>query len=174
MKHSGQSLRPVVFFLLGLLLLPALLAEAHGGGTPRLENEPAGPYWLSVWTSPDPARAGEPLHLTVGVTEPGTGQEAGAPVLGAAVALILSPVRGAAEPVTAAAADAANKLLYEADVTLPEPGRWAVQADVEGSAGRGSASFELDVEERGSVPWLLWASGGVLVLGALFLLARRR
>ena len=91
MKRPGVIFGLLARFLLFLLFLSFVSpVEGHGGGTPRLVNEPDGPYWLSVWTSPDPARAEEPLHVTVGVTEPGSGREAGPPVLGAEVSVTLA------------------------------------------------------------------------------------
>lgn len=175
MKRSRGALRPFTFLLLLALLFPLFSrVEAHGGGAPQLVNEPAGPYWLSVWTSPDPARAREPLHLTIGVTEPGSGREAGAPVLGADVRISLSAAEGAGMPVSATAAGGANKLLYEADVNLPEVGLWTVQVDVDGRAGQSRVSFDLEVAEAGGASWLLWGGGGVLLIAVLFVLAGRR
>lgn len=175
MKRNSGALQPFALLLLLALLLPLVsLVEAHGGGTPRLVNEPAGAYWLSVWTTPDPARAGEPLHLTVGVTEPGSGREAGAPVLDADVRVALSPAEGTGAPISAVAGDGVNRLLYEADVTLPGAGLWAVQVDVDGPEGSARASFELEVAEPGGPNWLLWGGGGVLLLAALFVVAGRR
>jgi hypothetical protein len=174
-KLNNDVVRPsVLLLLLSLLLSLAPAAGAHGGGTPQLVNEPAGPYWLSVWTSPDPALVDEPLHLTIGVAEPGTAGEAGAPVLGAAVDLTLSPPPGTGSPVTAAATGAANRLLYDVDVTLPEPGLWTVEIGVEGPEGSSRASFDLEVAEASGPNWLLWGGGVVVVIAAIFILAGRR
>lgn len=177
MKQPGGFLRPLALLLAaGLLLLLVPLTAAHGGGTPQLVNEPVGPYWLSVWTSPEPPRAGEPLHLTLALAEPGTGREAGAPVLGATVTISLAAAQGSAAPLTVAAtnANSANRLFYEADVTLPQPGAWTVSIDVAGTDGGGSGSFDLEIREAGGPNWFLWGGGSVLALGALFLLAGRR
>ncbi len=175
MKRPGPIVWPLAQ-LLCLLFLAASASwvEAHGGGTPQLVNEPGGPYWLSVWTSPDPARAEKLLHLTVGVTEPGSGREAGAPVLGADVRVSLSPADGAGPAISEAATTGANRLLYEADVTLPEPGLWTVQVDADGPEGSASVSFDLEVAEPGGANWLLWGGGGMLLLAALFMLGGRR
>lgn len=177
MKQPGGALRPLALLLAaGLLLLLVPLAAAHGGGTPQLVNEPVGPYWLSVWTSPEPPRAGEPLHLTLALAEPGTGREAGPPVLGATVTISLAPAQSSTAPLTVAAtnANSANRLFYEADVTPPQPGRYTVSIAVTGPDGSGSLTFDLDVSEPGGPNWFLWGGGGVLVIAALFLLAGRR
>ena len=175
MKRPGVIFGLLARFLLFLLFLSFVSpVEGHGGGTPRLVNEPDGPYWLSVWTSPDPARAEEPLHVTVGVTEPGSGREAGPPVLGAEVSVTLARADESGTPITAVAAEGANRLLYEVDVILPEPGLWTLQVDADGPAGSASVSFDLEVDEPGGANWLLWGGGGVLLLAALFVLAGRR
>ena len=65
-------------------------ARAHGGGVPQLINAGAGPYWISVWTQPEPLRVGE-SHFTVAVAEQlnseTTDGELGPPVLAATVEL---------------------------------------------------------------------------------------
>ena len=79
----------VLMVLLGLALAaPAGVVWAHGGGVPRLTNVEAGPYWVSVWTQPDPLRVGG-AHFTIAVSEPAAAtdgrQEAGPPILDAKV-----------------------------------------------------------------------------------------
>lgn len=176
MKRRGLH----ILFLFPSVLIAALLlpagSAAHGGGTPRLINEPVGPYWLSVWTAPEPPRTGEPLHLTIGLSEPGTGREAGAPVLGAAVQLRLVLPGSEATPVTVNASNekATNRLFYEADVTLPQAGTWETMVTASGPAGEGSASFVLEVVEGGGPDWLLLGGGGLLLVGALFFLLTRK
>jgi hypothetical protein len=177
MYNTVGFARPLAFLLAaGLLFFLAPLAAAHGGGTPQLVNEPTGPYWLSVWTSPDPPQAGKPLHFTVGLAEPGSGREAGAPVLGVEVIVTMSPAQGMAPPVQAAAtnANAANRLFYEADLTLTETGVWSVEIGVAGREGSGSASFQLEVVEANGTNWLLWGGGGALVIAALYFVVGRR
>ena len=173
---TGAARLLALLLAMSLLLVLAPLAAAHGGGVPQLVNEPTGPYWLSVWTSPDPPQAGKPLHFTVGLAEPGSGREAGAPVLGAEVLVTVSPAQGTAPPVQASAknANAANRMFYEADLTLPATGVWSVEIGVAGSEGEGSASFDLEVVEASGANWLLWGGGGVLVIAALYLVVGRR
>ena len=61
----GSRLAAVFFFaIIGLLIVG--LAAAHGRDTSQLSGVAAGPFWLTVWTSPEPVRAGQ-LHVTVGV-----------------------------------------------------------------------------------------------------------
>ncbi|MDT8306304.1 MAG: LPXTG cell wall anchor domain-containing protein, partial [Anaerolineae bacterium] len=70
-------------------------------------------------------------------------------------------------------ANAANRLFYEADVTLPQSGPWTVAVDVTGPAGSGSASFDIEVGEADGPNWFLWGGGAVLALAGLFFLAGR-
>jgi hypothetical protein len=166
-----SSPKQIGLLLILLLALPAALL-AHGGGTPQLVNEPAGPYWISVWTTPDPARVGE-FHLTLGISEPGEGREAGPPVLGADVQVSLEPGAGTAADVvttTATNEQSTNKLFYEADVSIPVEGSWQVAIAVDSPAGQGSASFPLEVEPRQSTNWLLLGGGGVVLVVVLFAL----
>ena len=162
-------------FLLLLLLLAAAVpaARAHGGGTPQLENAAAGPYVVSVWTTPDPPRVGA-YHVTVSVAHPDDAGNAGEPVLGADVTLRLTPQTADAQPLTTQASTetADNKLFYEGDVALPAPGAWAVQVMVDGPNGRGETGFEIDVVDGQSVNWALVGAVGAAVLTAVFVVLR--
>jgi hypothetical protein len=161
-----------VLLVLAVLVLPVQVVEAHGGGVPRLTNAVAGPYWVSVWTQPDPLRVGQ-AHITVAVSQPASSaagrEEAGPPVLGADVWVQFRPLdhAGDALQVRATHEGAANKLFYEADLDLPEVGRWEVLVSVKGDAGSGDAGFEAEVSAPRSTNW--WWIGG-LGLGALTVL----
>lgn len=156
----------LLFFLLVTAVPPA---RAHGGGTPQLENATAGPYVVSVWTSPDPARVGA-YHLTLSVAQPDEAGNAGEPVLGADVVVRLTPQSAAGEPLTAHASNEAadNKLFYEADVELPAAGAWAVQVTVDGPDGRGETGFEIEAQAASGVNWALVGAAGVTVVALLF------
>jgi hypothetical protein len=66
--------RSVITGIIGLtLLLVVANTRAHGIGTPRVVNQPAGPYLLSAWTDPDPLRMDE-THVVVGVTNAATNE----------------------------------------------------------------------------------------------------
>jgi hypothetical protein len=125
-------------------------AQAHGGGEPQLVNAQAGPYRVSAWTQPEPIRVGT-MHLSIAVSEspgPGSGgEETGDLVLDAAVQVQMNPMSrpGPGLVTSASREDAVNKLLYEADMELPAEGQWQVVISVEGAAGTGSASFNIEV-----------------------------
>lgn len=160
-----------------ILLFVPRSVQAHGGGTPQLINAQAGPYWMSVWTDPDPIRVGE-FHVTVAVSEapkPGAStREAGDLVLDAAVLVRMEPVSQSGATLVAAATrdNAVNKLFYEADLTLPAEGQWRVDILVDGPTGAGDASFDIEASSPSafstllSLGWPLWAGVGlVLVAG---------
>ena len=164
--------------LAAIVGLPADVAWAHGGGTPRLTNADVGPYWVSVWTHPDPLRVGK-VHLTVAVSEPNTAggarREAGAPVLDATVQVQFKPLDHTGETLIAEAthAGATNKILYEADLELPQIGRWQAEIAVTGPDGSGSALFEAQVSPPASFSWN-WVGGlGVVALAAIWTIQKR-
>jgi hypothetical protein len=164
--------------LLGLLLAFSWhTVAAHGGGTPQLVNEPAGPYWISVWSAPEPVRVGA-LHLTVSVAEPGDGREAGAPILGAQVAVTATPAAGDAAVLSAQAtnAQATNRLFYEADLEVPATGAWNVQIDVSSPRGEGQVAFAVDVVAGRATNWPLIGGAGLVAVALIFALraVRRR
>lgn len=140
-----------VLFALMLVTAPAL---AHGGGTPQLSNEPAGPYLLSVWSDPNPAVVGK-LHLTVALAD----AESGAAITGADITLT---ARQDETTLTASASHEGALVpeFYEADLDLPSAGEWQFQIDISGDGGSGQAGFTLDVAAR-ATNWLLIALAGV-------------
>lgn len=161
--------------LLALLLLASAFVvravAAHGGGTPRLTNHDIGPYWISVWTAPQPPREGV-LHITIAVAEPGeaAGQQAGAPVLGATVDVTLTPPASGLATVYDSATNeqSANKLFYEADVIVPVAGEWLVTVAVQGPEGEGQAQFPLIIEPARAGNWFLWGGVGLLAIAGFY------
>lgn len=147
-------------------------ASAHGGGTPQIVDGAAGPYRISVWTQPEPLRAGE-VHLTIAVMEPQSADE-NAPdqmILDAAVAVDFQPVDpSAAQPLHAEAElqSTFGSPYYEADVELPSEGEWRITVAATGDAGQGAVSFDGTVLPPYSVNWILLASIG-LVFGAIII-----
>ena len=133
-----------------LLLLVAQPVGAHGGGILQIASQPAGPYIVSVWTSPARLEAGEIAHITVGVAG-----EDEAPILDAAVLVELASLE--TEAVWSAAAtteQATNKLFYEADMQLPENGRYTITIHVTGSQGQGDARFAVEILPKRQNNWI--------------------
>lgn len=134
-----------IFFLLIGLLLPAPLL-AHGGiGIQHLNNIPAGPFRVYVWSDPEPPEVGE-YHVTIALTENIEGDStglAGGPVLDANVTVELVHL-DSGETLIAQATheDALNKLFYVASFEPAQRGNWSVQVSIvppgcEGARGNG-------------------------------------
>jgi hypothetical protein len=176
----GLKMRMQLVLSLGLLwAFTAGAAWAHGGGVPQLINVDAGPYWVSVWTQPDPLRVGQ-AHITVAVSEPsnlgGSAREAGPPVLDARVQVEFKPIDHSGEMLVTQATheEAVNKLFYEADLDLVETGRWQVTVAVAGADGSGSASFDTDVVEASSSNQTCIGGVGVIVVAAVWVAQKYR
>ena len=172
---SSASLRAISASLCVLLLfLSALLARAHGIGTPQLLNVPSGPYLLSVWSDPDPLRADE-AHVVVAVLEPATREPI---VTGVEVTVSMTPLAagdGAAVSVTAGA-DETNRLFYAAEFNdRVTAGRWRVGVAVAGQRGAGEeVTFEVDITAARGFNWLWIGAGGLALVVGLWLAATMR
>lgn len=162
---------------LGLLLLLALswpyLATAHGSGTLRLANVAAGPYHLSAWSAPEPARVGD-FHISVAVDEPKAGNSSAASspsTLAVQVAMTSIAQRSGNLRQQATLQTTFFQSYYESYFTIPATGRWQVTVNVTGSAGAGAAQFTLDVLPAQRINWELvfWC---VTALFALILVGR--
>lgn len=157
--------------LLGWMALGmARPVSAHGGGALLLSSAPAGPYQVTVWVAPPQARVG-PVHVSVAVSDAdGLNILTDVQVMVEAVHLA-----GAADPQTAAASteNSTNKFTYEADMALTEAGRYQMTVMVNGAAGAGDASFELDVKPASQAQWFV-ASGIGLIIVAVVVVYRRR
>jgi hypothetical protein len=146
-------------------LLPTLAVA--DGGLVRV-SQPAGPFVLTVFTTPTPLSVGR-ADVSVMVQD----RRSLAPLLDARVSLELTFAAGGREPlrVEATRAHATNRLLYAATVTLPAAGEWRLRARAEVQGTRAEVACRLPVEAgRPRVltywPWLLLPPVAV----ALFLL----
>jgi hypothetical protein len=158
-RASGDAIlssTPKVFafaVLVSLLVTAGGKVSAHGGGTPRVVDEPVGPYRLYVWTRPEPIRVGT-AHFTVGVFTREAGSDQDEPVLDASVELALVATEGGQGwEGEASREESANKLYYEADVTIPVEGEWQATVIVSGPAGSGRTGFDLVATAPG-ISWL--------------------
>lgn len=132
-----------------LLLLAPGLARGDGG---RLRlSERAGPYRVSVFTSPEPLRVGG-ADVSVFVQD-----GAGTAVADAQVRITLTPVGGSGQVLSAEATQeaAVNKLLRAAAVDLTAAGTWRLVVEVEGPSG--PARCAVDLEVGPPLPrWIEW------------------
>lgn len=132
-----------LWLLLVALAFALCAAPALGnGGTVQVAGEPAGPYEVSVSTSPSPLVVG-PIDVSVLVQQAGTRDY----VHDARVVVTAEPLGSSGRGVTSEATheQATNKLFYAAKFELPTEGRWRIRVDVRGAAGAGLVHFEVDV-----------------------------
>ena len=158
-----------VVLICGILLISIGFThalEAHAGGTPRIVNEPAGDFVISVWSLPDPITPDVESNFVVFVAD-GEGFElsrAATPVLGAEIELVFA--QGSDELTYAATHErAANKLFYESYLTLPSMGAWTVDVSVAFEGKQGEAQFVVDVAQgEAQINWLLYGGIGLVVI----------
>jgi len=146
-------MRRFAFILIVLCLLVAPSARANGG-TVQVADQPAGPYIVTVFTSPSPVRAGA-VDVSVLVQD-----QARQPVDDAQVTVTTEPIGHAAPGGTySATRDQADiKLYYAAKFNLPAAGQWRFTVDVQGPRGGGATAFALE-------------AGGASVISAPLLIA---
>jgi len=151
---SGPAVRTGLAALVAWTLANLLAPSAAGdGGTIRLV-EPAGPFVVAVFTAPEPLRAGV-ADVSVLVLDRAAGQ----PLLDASVALEATPPPGSdAQPVRldATHAQATNKLLYAAPLTLAVVGDWSLRVTVRHDAGAADLTCVLPVAARGPALAGIW------------------
>lgn len=152
----GASVR-LAFAALAFAVAAAAAHVRADGGTVRYSGVD-GPYRLTVFSTPTPARAGK-VDVSVLVQDAATGDVAG----DAAVTIRAWPehARDRALQIAATRRAATNKLYRAALVPLSRPGRWHLQVRVRGHAGRARAEIALPVAEAhprwlAQWPWLVW------------------
>lgn len=166
-----RKLLPSALVALTLLLLP-LAARAHGIGAPQRLNVPSGPYWLSIWTDPDPLRADQ-THVVVAVLEP----ETQAPIVtGVAVTVQLRSLADGTVLTRTATTDTTNRLLYAAEFTdHVTPGRWEGSVVASGERGTGEpVTFEVEISPARGFNWLWVGVSGLAVALAVWLVSAGR
>jgi hypothetical protein len=161
--------RTLVVIALGLGVT-AGLAGAHGGRV-QLAKASAGPYLVSVWTSPDPPRVGA-LDVSLAVMEPRTERA----VLDATARVVVSPVGGAGAGLARALESGAggNPLLYHAVLEVPREGTWHAIVRVDGPGGEGEVGFDLAVAPAPSLVRTLGPAVGVFLVLVAWLAVNRR
>jgi hypothetical protein len=140
--------------------------------------ERRGDYQLTVFTSPNPLRAG-PVDVSMLVQDAKTGQT----VPGATVTVELTPSDQSLPPLRAAAttADATNKLLRAALVDLPAAGRWDVRVECTTADDQAPIAVDFTMEAAPPLPrwlsvwpWFTWPIVVVLLFAIHRALVARR
>ena len=174
---SLRRIFPARFWLLAglalLLLLPS--RAAANGGTVQVGGQVAGPYRLTVLTSPSPVRVGL-ADVSVLVQKAGSDDL----VQDAHVLVTVTPPGGSGRTeVYEASHDlATNKLYYAAHVDLPAEGEWGLQVEVVGEMGEGDVSFRLEASHASPLENPVLLAGAVLLplasIGGWWVVSRRR
>jgi hypothetical protein len=157
MKQMAAVAVILIFFF-----VHAFSAAAHGGGQLVAGPVQSGPFTISVWVNPPQPRTGEPLHFTVGLADP----EGGAPILDARILITMESSTEDLPPVTAEATteQSVNRLFYETDMAVEQPGPYQVTISATGVEGEGSVPVELTVDPPSGVNWFLIGLVGLLLV----------
>ena len=149
--------------------------DAHGGGTPRLTGEVAGPYRIFVWSQPEPLRVGE-VHLSIAVVK-ATGEALSTetvnePITDATIVVELLPIGQSSASLSTSAVlqEQLGQFYYEADAALPTTGEWRFTIEVSGALGVGSAAFVGTVSAARTINWFWWTGAALLLLCLLGLI----
>jgi hypothetical protein len=141
--------------LVMIAVLAPIVAHADGGAV-RL-REASGSIIVTVFTPPDPLRAG-PIDASVLIQD----RETGTVILDAVVDLGVQPLNSASYPSISRATHerATNKLLQASVIDLPAPGTWDLQVIVRSGTEEGAFSTMLLVAPPAPRlatiwPWLL-------------------
>jgi hypothetical protein len=160
---------------------PAQLVLANGG-TIQVSSAQVGPYQVTVLTSPSPMVAGT-VDVTVAVSDPRvTDPSKDNTVLDAQVTVIVQQAGGSSAPASFPATheQATNKLLYQANVSVPSGGQWQFSVQVAGPDGGGTVQFSSDVGSSlfGLDPvqfsLMAFAVLGIIITGVVVLIRDRR
>jgi hypothetical protein len=142
---------PAKSSLLVIVILTQAIALADGGSV-QLRRE-AGPFVITVFTSPAPLSAG-PVDISL-LLRNRDGLE---PVLDADVSVLL---RGNASSIEIRARptreQAKNKLLYAAPVTLAESGQWQLAVTILRNGERTEATGTIDVAPAPEMAASYWS-----------------
>ena len=122
--------------LLCAFLCPAMLFA--DGGTVQFRRN-AGPFWVSLFSTPAPLRPGR-VDLSVLLESKANHQ----PLLDAAVRIAVRKDDRTIN-LEATRAQATNKLLYACQADIPSSGRWDVEVIVDRNGQRASATGTLSV-----------------------------
>jgi len=139
------------------LLSGAPASALANGGTVQLANQAAGPYSVTVFTSPNPTPVGI-VDVSVMLQRAGS-QDL---VEDAHVTVGAEPLdnAGHADTFLATHTNATNKLYYAANVNLTAEGQWRLTVHIDGPLGSANTTFTVRAS-RSDVPLQLeaWALG---------------
>lgn len=147
--------------LVAIAWMPDIIRTHADGGAVQFEKS-AGPFVITVFTTPAPLRAG-PVDISLLIQSRDSRQ----PVFDCQ-ALVQLRKEGAMHIRSEATHEAAqNKLLYAAPVNVPEPGFWELEVAIEHRDDSIKVAGEITVAPSNPVLLVYWRS---LVLPPLFIL----
>jgi hypothetical protein len=131
----------------------ARITRAHADGGAVQFEKSAGPFVVTVFTTPTPLRAG-PVDISLMVQS----RENHQPVLDCQ-AIVQLRKEGGTNIRSAATHEAAqNKLLYAAQVNVPEPGLWELEVAIEHGDDAINVAGEIAVAPANPVLLVYWRS----------------
>ncbi|MDX1417377.1 MAG: hypothetical protein R3293_24445 [Candidatus Promineifilaceae bacterium] len=154
--HTARVIAGIIF------LSTASWLFAHGGGDLIAGPVLVGPYTVSVWLNPPDPRIGEPIHYTVGVAAPADGQ----PVLDTQIWVEMRILSDGSLITSAPATtdQSVNRLFYETDMKVEEPGLYATTFHIVGPAGEGDLVVDVEVGSQARINWLFPGLFGILII----------
>jgi hypothetical protein len=162
-----QQRKPVTFSRWAslVMLLPAIVGvanlEAHADGGVVQFEKAAGPFVITVFTTPSPLRAG-PIDISLMIQS----REDQQPLLDCQ-ALVQLRKEGAMSICSEVTHEAArNKLFYGAQVMVPEPGPWKLEVAIKQGDVSINVAGEIIVAPSNPVLLVYWRS---LTLPPLFI-----
>ena len=168
-------MRPMIGSVtVGWLCLWTWCAPASAdGGTLRFAAKKGG-YQITVFTAPTPFRTG-PVDMSVLVQDASTGDL----VTQERVIVRMTKSGRLALEYPATFEAATNKLFRAAQFELPEPGRWEMQVQVEGSHGIAVIGGEVEAAEPlrrwpEMWPWIGWPALVIALFGIHQVLVQRK
>jgi hypothetical protein len=151
--------------------LPPTPVFAHSDGTMQLASAPAGPYKMTVWIWPDPARTGE-VHISIALVL----AEDASPVLDANVNVDMKSTSGdVALSAPATTENSENKFLYEVVMDVPKSGSYEITiASIGSDNSGGEVTFQLEVVSGKTINWLLLLPIAIVLAVVIYWLIRKR
>ncbi|QHN02588.1 hypothetical protein FTO74_03780 [Granulicella sp. WH15] len=159
--------------LLALAAALLFVMPAHGDGGRVQMHASAGPYMVTLFSTPDTLTTG-PADLSIGVEDAATGEF----ITDAEVRLTLNQLDAApANKIVAQTAhgSSARGILQAAQITFPRPGRWRITIDVNRKGRTGQCTTDLTVGTAHQQTYEIWATVSTpLLICLLFVIHERR
>ena len=155
--------------ILLLLMLPAISAAAHADGGRLRFSKPAGPFLVTLFTTPEPLTPG-PTDFSVMIQDVKSGDI----LSDAAVAMKLTSDQGATIDASASHGIATNRLLQAAEFNIPSSGNWHLHLDVRQGTLTSSVDADISVQTGSRKAVLAWIFALLPLLAVLLFILHQR